>query len=314
MTSGATRLIREHKAYLRSMQMSADEVIVFVEGPLDRAVISLLASKVPKAESTRISFRASRELGTSAEGKSALLVFYQYLKRSKKLSSILGSNRTVALFILDRDALGIRTSKHRCPHLEQTIHYAIENYLYRCGNLREAVVAATGLDYASADQHFGDEWLSKAARRWETWCIFCLFCNEHNVRISATFSSGSRFHDAFGNPHTNEEARLMAAAQAKYLNAKIPDFKDAYDVIAKRVSRLFRAKSWDRIFPGKWYGLILEAESKRLAGTRGHLPGNLAEKITSCLLTSVNWQSEELSHLKSAIERAIELVRQDHAP
>lgn len=302
------RLVHDHRSYLRAMQMSSVEVVVFVEGYLDRGFISMLLMKNEALKGIRYAVRASRELGTGAQGKSALLVFYQYLRDSGVLLSNLGGKRTVSLFILDKDALGYRAQKLECNHAEVTSHYAIENYIYRAGDLISATVSATGLDYDTVTNVIGAQWLSRAAQSWADWCAFCIFCNEFGLRVSGTFRLASQMHDDANVLDEAKKTALLAGASKTFEEKHQKSFDDAYAVAERIVAEHYQSNSWDRIFPGKWYGLLLERDVRRAGSSLGLLSGNLAEKITSCLVPTVNFQSGELTHIVEAAERVARLL------
>jgi hypothetical protein len=85
-------------------------------------------------------------------------------------------------------------------------------------------------------------------------------------------------------------------------------FKRAYARVSKLVDDLFTEGSHDLVFKGKWYGLFLEDEMRRIAAGRRYNHHNLAARLLSGIAVTVNYAAPWADDFKQAVERVTDLL------
>lgn len=140
------------------------------------------------------------------------------------------------------------------------------------------------------------------------WIKLCIFARKRGIRGEYNYGATSQV-----NAHStgaldpaalaNKLARLEAAS-----GLAPQQFKRAYARVSKLVDDLFTEGSHDLVFKGKWYGLFIEDEMRRIAAGRRYNHHNLAARFLSGIAVTVNYAAPWADDFKQAVERVTDLL------
>jgi len=304
------RLIHARSAYLRYMQMSQASIFILVEGKdLDPFFYGHICQSVCGPKGMHYKLCKANELPPQAGGKTALIEFYNYLRRKRCLVSVLDGKKTTAIFFLDKDIDDLSRSLRRSKHIIYTRFYEVHNEVYRHGNLVRGAACATSLEETVLSPLLTDsaKWCAQASRRWQDWLVLCLISARKNVACQRNFGVCSKIQC----PKTgNVNPTLLCEAKSKIaagLHLSATDFQRLYDSYHARVDRYFRSGRHDIVFRGKWYPYLLDEDIRLLMGQVKYLKKGFTSKITSSVASTLDftdsWTDYYTSRLQAAIGR-----------
>lgn len=302
-----SRLLHSPTGFIRSLQISSIPLFGFVEGrDIDSFFYGAICQKVCTPHNLKYQIKRAMEIPQQAEGKSALLSFYRYLKGRKKLLSIFHGKKTLILFFFDKDVDDIIKKKCRSTHVIYTIFYDVHNHIFIHGNLSKAIAAAASLDEQEVRLLFlaqGD-WCKNAAYRWRMWVVYCLFCQLHGVG-NANYRVASKINLPLNGPVDNhryntviEEARQALGWSAHRMHKEIAR-------IEQLVEKYFKSGTQDIIFKGKWYKTILERDLRDTFQGRETALNGVANRITSALAITLDLSQAWAKHFTTALENIV---------
>jgi hypothetical protein len=285
-----------------------------VEGLIDRALFSGICEAHTGIQTFRFDIAISHELPAAhGRGKKQAILYYRYLRSRKSLTSELGGKRSIVLFFLDKDIADFCRCLARSSHVIYTEFYTCENYLFRFGDLRKALVVAACLDYASVSAIISSEqvvWAKRAATNWKEWIVFAFFCRKHKLNSPGYGVSVSQFHSgAYGNL---DMAKLAAGkARLQTLLAISPsEFDQLYSRAERTVESLIAASNFDLVFNGKWYKHFLAADAAHAASTRQYQQSSLTDRLETALLATLDLSDPWTKRFHAAIDLAVRYLSQ----
>jgi hypothetical protein len=241
--------------------------------------------------------------GYAGNGKDAILRLYRLLRGRNSLISQLGRKKTGVLFFLDKDIDDILRTRARSAHVTYTQYYGVENYLYRFGNLCDAVVYGAQLDHTSVSIQLlvrGTSWTENAARSWKDWVVFCLFASANHLGVP-NYGHPSRIHTGAYTAHDPNRLAQQRAAALTASGLPQVDFDQRYARAQAQVDRHFANGELDKVFNGKWYSRFLVADANIAANGRQFNSANLSERLRSGLLMSLDFHAPWATHFHTAI-------------
>jgi hypothetical protein len=270
--------------------MSRSKLHLIVEG---RQTDSYLYGKICRTLSpSRFDYHLIRsdELPTQGSGKPHLLNYFDTMRRSGNLQIDFKNHKATVAFIVDKDVDDWHRTKKRSKHLIYTRSYDIENYVFRHGDLIEAISAACSEDPARVEVHFLDaqRWHALAADRWRDWVKLCLVASLLKIRGVCNYKAGSQVNLGFSGQADKVKVEAKLAELQKLSGLAESEFNAAYSKISKRVDRLFSLDRHDEIFKGKWYKLQLQEEVNSLVVTQGKVSA-LGERLLTHMMQSMRF-------------------------
>jgi hypothetical protein len=243
-------------------------------------------------------------------GKKALVQFYHYAKTNAKLISTLGGKTTILVFFLDKDVDDIRGCKCRSPHVIYSAYYDLENHLFRHGNLMRGVASAVFIDPIELAEHprFAGDWCESAARRWKEWIVLCLFAAKRKLRGPYYRVCSQVNIPINGTVDANSFARAVDSARSQ-LGLTADQMNRALQSISRRVDSHLAEGTYDRVFKGKWYPTILEADIRTAFAGRElqfeGLCGRIVASLAATLDFSQEWANHFVEPLAALVERSL---------
>ncbi len=306
----AKRLTHSRSAYLRYMQMSRASIFALVEGKdIDPFFYGQICRIVCEPKGIRYELCKANELPPHAGGKTTLIEFYDYLRRERRLVSVLDGKKTTVVFFMDKDVDDLSRSRRRSTQVIYTRYYDVHNEVYRHGNLILGTACAASLEQTKLDPLLADsaKWCAHAARRWQDWLVLCLISVRNNVACQHNFRVPSQVQC----PKTgNAGPTLLSQAQATTatrLRLSPTDFQRMYDTCTTRVNRYFRSGQHDVIFKGKWYPQLLDEDIRRHMGQVDYMRDGFTKRITACVSATLDftdsWTDYYTSRLQAAVDR-----------
>jgi len=301
-----TRLKHSTAGYLRAMQMSTDQLWVFVEGKIaDRYFYGRLLDEECKMSGVRYKLVLAQDLpdAQGGGGKKVLLSFFSFLRQRRSLFTVLGNKKTTALFLLDKDVDDMKRVCKRSQHLVYTEYYCVENYLFRHGNIIDAAAACLQLDRRTIESVLGanDAWLQSAVNRWFDWTTLCLSAAMLGVTSSCNYGARSQVNTDINGSTDNRLVATKRAAIARGCTLELNSVQDFFGAIENRTKRYYSSDRHDHIFNGKWYASILEKDLSAIAISSSTTSNGLSKRIISNLLQSLNYNERWSDRFRSAI-------------
>ena len=248
-------------ALLRRLQMSQTQVFYFVEGiSSDLHIYDAVcrAGETGRIASHRV-WRSNRISGSG--GKAPMLAFYDYLRRSGRLHSQLGSRRTAVGFFMDKDIDDLRRSKRRSPHVIYTRSYDIEGHLYENCSIRAVVANCGDVTDAVAGRIVGqNRWCQTTAERWRPWLELCILSDRLHLSCGCGYGRPSAVNNPPYGPADQTEVTLMWSRVTQ--NARNHGHTAGYiqaqrEAVARVVQKRFNDERHGELFKGKWYSVVL---------------------------------------------------------
>lgn len=294
------------------MQMSGNQLFVFVEGKSDRYFYSQIVDLECSSRNINYIIVTARELSDTG-GKQALLKFFSYLRRVGSLLDTFGRTVHASIFFLDKDIDDLLRTLKRSTHVVYTESYEVENYFFRQGDIAKAAAVSAGLDIASVQRGLAkiDDWPGHAAQCWKEWVVICLFCH---TRLRGTGAPGffgrpcSQFQNKAYEP---TDGTLLGRAEDElfeYSSLDRAGFDRSMQSLRKRIDALFADGKHDRVFKGKWYCRFLREDILRIAKGRDIDDTRLHEKVLNSLAQSLNFDAEWTSHFREPVRVIVDKV------
>jgi hypothetical protein len=305
-----TRLRHSYPGFLRGLQIGSPSIFLITEGRIDRPFFSSLVSHLLVGDRAHVvlSIRSARELPKRSGGKTAVLAYYDFLRKRKQLISTLAGKKTVILFCLDKDLDDMTRKKRRSPHVIYTEYFDVESYLFKFGDLQAAASAATTIDRATFAQQFptAAHWTAGVANAWKDWVSMCVLevikgfpsTGNYGVCPSPVNDPAGPVNGALLN------ARLTLIQQNSGLNDA--EFKRQVAVVARKVEALFKNGDADKIFKGKWYVWLFARDTRAACTGRDAELGNLEQRLPLHLLQTLDFSLEWAASLRAQISAAID--------
>jgi hypothetical protein len=275
-----SRLRHSQKAFVRSLQISATEIFVFVEGWSDRYFYDKGCNAALGGVPLKYELRLSRDLNTGTQGKNALLDFFSYLRTRKLLFHEFKGKKLAAIFFVDKDVDDYLRIRKRSIHLVYTQYYAVENYVVRHSDLADALSAAACLDIGSIRAALGDQdaWCRSAAAEWMEWVGLCLLARALGANAPPNYGRPSQVNrGAYGGVVPGSVAAMEGQIQAAS-GLPTPRFQEIARGVNRFVTRMFATGQHDRVFKGEWYGLFLVEAARAAAAGRQYNSNGLADR------------------------------------
>ncbi len=286
-----SRLKHSRTGYLRSLQISRHQVFAFVEGTqVDPFFFGEICRRVCQPNGVGYLVRPARELPGSAGGKSAVIAFYRYARSKARLVSELGRKRTVIVFFLDKDLDDMTRKKCRSPHVIYTTYYDVQNHVFRHSDFGLAAAAAASLDRQELMAHptFAGNWCQGAARRWREWIALCMLSVKHGVP-NANYRVASQVNTPINGPL--DLAKYSSAVQtlASSLGVAADVVDRRVDVLRSGIEKQLSGGTYDRVFKGKWYALLLEADLRDAFTANQHQFNGVAGRAAAVMAATMDF-------------------------
>jgi hypothetical protein len=307
-----SRLVHSRRGFRRYMQVSQKQLFTFVEGKSsDRNFYGRLCAAVCKPLNASYEQVMANQLpGGGTGGKTVLIGFFKYLRRSHSLVTDLLGKRTAALFFLDKDIDDLLGKLLRSEHCIYTQHYHVENYLFRESNLVNAVGAAASLGPEMIEPAVGDPeaMLRNRAALWKDWVKLCVLAQKRRIRTQSNYGVTSQINNPPNAPTDPAalNARLAQMHAASGLTAI--KFQRARRSTSRLVERLYERGEHDRVFKGKWYALILERDIRDIAPGQP-IQANFAHRLMGAVAAAVDYTGPWADELKGQIAAVLRRSR-----
>ena len=270
-----SRLRHSSSGFLRSLQISREQVCAFVEGiDVDPFFYGEICNRACHASGVGYKVRTARELPDHAGGKQALLTFFRYARSQGKLISQLGGKRTLMIFFLDKDIDDLKRTKCRSLHVIYTKFYDVQNHIFKHANFARAASSALSIDRGEliANPAFSVDWCASAARRWREWIAICIL-NVHFSVPGPNYRVASQINDPINGPVDPTKYAAVVQAIVGHVGLPRAEIDRKLGATLKMVDRHLSGGTHDIVFKGKWYGSILEADLRQ-AFSGKNLPFN----------------------------------------
>ncbi|MHB8067555.1 MAG: hypothetical protein ACYDIC_06605 [Desulfobaccales bacterium] len=304
-----SRLRFSWKAYLRSLQMSRHQLIVFVEGKeCDPYFFGKLCETVCKPLKISYQVRLAHELPAKSGGKTALIEFYRLLRRSSSLVSQLGQKRTGVIFFLDKDIDDLLHCKCRSEHVIYTEYFDVQNHIFRASDFHEGLASAASIDPAIIRSHsmFSGNWCRRAALRWKEWIKLCVFTQKYKVRSACNYRVTSRINHPLNGPLDPTRQTPTLAALSSAFSGSMPEFARAMSVVSEYIDRLFEKGLQDRVFKGKWYATLAELDIRDAFSGRSFAADGMAKRLPCALSIMLDFSAPWASTFHLAVRRILD--------
>ncbi len=280
------RLKHDARAYLRAMQISGSQLIVFVEGGLDRVFYDRALDTWSSSSGPRVSVRCAKEIPGGLGGKPGLNRFFRYLRRRGRLKDETFGYAHRCLFFFDKDLDDYSRRCFRSKHVAYTPTYDLEGHLWSSLDLREGFATSCLLTRAQATTFLGNPsaWLANATMNWLDWVALCLVAFDHKVDIGLSFARCSQVNTPLSGPVNQalleRDKQLLAAAIGSGRAELEPRFLRA----RRLVQTAIRTGRPLRFFNGSWLEAILEDQARRGLTVPDAQGNGLGSRTTTALL------------------------------
>lgn len=303
------RLQHSNGGFLRYMQMSSVQIFIFVEGKQsDPFFFAGVCSTIKSPRFSYVICTAS-QLTAASGGKQALLTFFTYLRRTKRLVSSLSGKKTACIFYVDKDVDDIQRIQKRSQHLVYTEYYDVQNYIFKYGNILTGAAAAASVDPALLLTSLANSsaWCARMAQGWRDWVTLCLFVLKEGIH-EANYGVLSRVQTRPCGPtdqtvHTTFLSRLQRKSQ-------LPPavFRQRLKKLSARVNSYYRQGQHHRIFKGKWFAAILSDEIELLMQGRPYDDGGLAHRLPCVIAATLDFSETWGDHLTRPLRTVVKCL------
>ena len=285
--------------------MSRIQMFVFVEGTIaDAFVFGGVCAAATERVPVLYELCTARELPGDTGGKSRLLTFFSYLRRRNALLARFQGKATAVVIYLDKDVDDVKRSLRRSEHLVYTQWYDVQNYIYREGNILKGAAAAASLDPKILQAELADSkrWCRAAAEKWREWVMLCVLCAKHRIHCRTNYGVSSQINNPFGAATDRAALKEWTTRARRAAGLSKRAFADVLSKSERYVARRFQAGQHDRLFKGKWYGVILEADIKRMAGTKGYNSNGLVARLPDVVSATLDFRDSWAKELGRPVE------------
>lgn len=297
------RLHHSYSGHLRSMQMSATQLFVFVEGK--QCDPYFFAEICSTALNQQVSYKIStaQEIPGNSGGKQALIAFFAFLRHRKSLVSSLGGQRTACIFFLDKDVDDLQHRKKRSLHAVYAEHYDVQNYVFQHGDLAKGTAAAASVDPRRLEGDLGDapRWCKHVAMLWRDWLALCLWLLEDGIPCEANYRVLSRVQTRHCGPTNVGSHRAFIRDLAKRTGVPVPELTLRLSLTVDKVERYFARGEHHRIFKGKWFAAILADDVDRIMAGDPYDKHGLAGRLPSAIAATLNFSEPWTEHFKQPL-------------
>lgn len=247
--------------------MSNTGVFAFVEGDRDISFYDGLCSSYFKATGASFGMRRARDLPGATGGKVPLMHFARFCEKKNVFSSSLDGKVTKILIFVDKDIDDLKHSMMNHNNVIYTEYYCLENYLFKFGDLTEAVSTACALSRQEVEMLFPDWtlWRKEAALQLKDWIALWIFSGTHSVNDQCNYGQYSTINGLPGRRvdkvlHRSHYARIAAAAGLTEVGSK-----RVLNRLFKNLDAMVAAGEYDKILKGDWYAVTLELDLREIA-------------------------------------------------
>jgi Protein of unknown function (DUF4435) len=272
--------------------MGGAALTIITEGRIDRtfygSLMRVILRSRPHITST---IRTAKELPGGSGGKSTVLTYFDFIKRRRRLASVLGGKKSVVVFCLDKDLDDLTRKMRRSPHVIYTETFDVENYLFLNSNIAEAAAAATTVDAESIREALAPiaDWPKRAAERWKDWVAVCVFEITGRYRSSGNYGvCPSPIHHASGALNRGHFAQRLALIENNSGLSPVK-FNRRWQSVKRAVNRQFECGGADKVFKGKWYGWLLARDLTVACAGRDADCRDLEKRLTYHLCQSLDF-------------------------
>ncbi|WP_341915510.1 DUF4435 domain-containing protein [Polaromonas sp. YR568] len=305
-----TRLVHSPQGFVRALEISRCNFFAFVEGGLDRAFYDRLFFRMFGGGAINYRIIAAKELPGATGGKTALLTFFQTLRRSGKLASEAFGKKSVNAFFADKDIDDVLRTQLRSKHLIYTDTYDLEGSLFKNGDLHRAVADACGMSLQQAALLIGNQqvWVEGCVKNWREWTVLCMVSHVKSVNSGCTFERSSAINERATAP-TNLAAFTEAREKLRLtLGMSLPAFDALFSVYEKKLMTSIVSGTPLRFFKGKWLKTILESFLRQKEEVADANMNGSSERVASTLVAQVG-VSNECAYFKKLSPPLFELAR-----
>jgi hypothetical protein len=248
--------------YLHRIYMSYHaSLFVIVEGiDHDRYLVDRICRSSKLIKERGYEIRHVRQIrqarGVASGGKSAVLSFYDYCRRSCKLTQHNSGGPRSICFFVDRDGQQLTGGTRRSPHVVYTRLADSESHIFSDSDETEALAAAASLDRRTVENlisHIGD-WKRDLATAWRPWIEECYVAEAVRARCWVGFGSASSRVHTGTDGRTLDAVALNAAREAIKGSALITGRK--YDTIRTKIlhkiAKVYESGNQVTLLKGKW--------------------------------------------------------------
>lgn len=300
------RLRHSYAAQLRILQLSSNNLFVFVEGKQsDPYVYARICASIPNFHARYEICLAEQLLGASGGGKQALLSFFSFLRQNNALVSSLGGKKTTCIFFLDKDLDDLQSKKKRSPHVVYTEHYDIQNYIFLHGNLLNGAASAASVDptILCAELSDASKWCLRIAELWREWISLCLHVLEENISCEANYGVASRVQIRPCGPTDTNRYDHLTCNLATRCGLPVTVFRQRLATTTSKVDIYFAKGQHHRIFKGKWFSTVLADDIDRIMAGRPYDRNRLASRLASSVAATLDFTEDWAVYFKNRIRK-----------
>jgi hypothetical protein len=211
-------------------------------------------------------------------------------------------------FFLDKDLDDIRRKKCRSPHVIYTTYYDVQNHVFRHGDLGRSASSAASIDRMEFLAHptFAVDWCRSAARRWREWIALCLLSVKDGIP-GPNYRVASQVNIPINGPV--DPAMYAAAVQgaAGHLGVTTAEIDRKLRSLLNTVDRYLSSGTYDLVFKGKWYALLLEADLHTAFAGRALQFNGVGARATTAMAATMDysqpWADPFLRRLADLLSR-----------
>jgi hypothetical protein len=284
-----TRLVHSENGFLRSLEISANNFFMFVEGGLDRSFCDRLLRLQFNQSTVRHQVIAAKELPESTGGKPTLIKLFKQLRSKGKLVSNAFGKKFVCLFFFDKDIDDLRRRKFRSDHCVYTSTYDLEGHLFSCGDLYRAIADACGITFVQASSLISDQtiWIRDCVSRWKDWITLCVISQLRSTNIGCTYDRNSAI-----NPNLVSQTDLASLKEYQIklqasLNLDAESFKRLYEIYEKKVQKSIADGRPLLLFKGKWLKTLIEIDLRSRNQVADANLNSAGDRVVSTLVAQV---------------------------
>jgi hypothetical protein len=273
------------------MQMSSVQVFIFVEGKQNDPFF--FAGVCSTIKRPRFSFEicTASQLTAASGGKQALLTFFTYLRRAKRLVSSLSGKKTACIFFVDKDVDDIQRIQKRSHHLVYTEYYDVQNYIFEHGDVLTGAAAAASVDPALLLTSLADSsaWCARMAQEWQDWITLCLFVLKEGIHSVANYGVPSRMQTRPCGPTDQTVHKTFLSRLQRKSRLPSATFRQRHKKLSDRIDSYYRQGQHHYIFKGKWFAAILSDEIEMLMSGRPYDNGGLERRLPSAIAATLDF-------------------------
>lgn len=305
-----SRLTRSINGYIRSLQMSRSQVILFVEGKSDTYFYGKVAESVCRPAGISYGLCMAQELPEGSGGKKALITWFKLLRRRSLLINSFKGKTTVFIFFLDKDVDDFLRKQYRSDHLVYTKYYDVESHIFKEGNLGEIAAAHASIDPQLFLATFGsnEDWRQRVAEHWKCWVKLCLFAQKRDITGECNYSVRSPINNPLHGPvDLSAYSRRLKTLELRS-GLSTEKFKSTFRRLSKLVDDLYNSREYDRVFKGKWYAPLLTTQIKEITGIPPQHFQALPDLLPKMVIVTLDFNLHWAEHFKKPLQKLMKLL------